>query len=120
MKHVLWGVAALALVAVGPVAAGDLEFKPIDTKKLVVQPSKAAAKLAAGTIDLVGQTAAAGVEKDGFVKTINNVFGFRREVKMPTQPGRSGIPAPNMFSSTQYKDAIKPVMPSSMPSRGRN
>ena len=78
-----------------------------------------AAGLAAGTIDMVGKTAASGIEKDGFVKTINNVFGFRKEVRSPTQPGRSGIPTPNTFTSTQYKDVIKPVMPSSMPARGR-
>jgi hypothetical protein len=119
MKHLLWGVAAVALVAVGPASAGEIEFKPIDTKKLVVQPSKVAAGLAANTIDMVGKTAASGIEKDGFVKTINNVFGFRREVRTPTQPGRSSIPTPTMFSSTQYKDVIKPVMPTSMPARGR-
>ena len=117
MRLMLWGVAAVALVAVGPATAGEVEFKPIDTKKLVIQPSKIAAGLAAGTIDMVGKTAASGIEKDGFVKTINNVFGFRREVASPTQPGRSGIPTPSMFSSTQYKNSLQPVMPSSMPAR---
>jgi hypothetical protein len=117
MKHLLWAAAAVALVAVGPATAGDKEFKPIDTKKLVVQPTQAAAKLAAGTIDLVGQTAASGIEKDGFVKTFNNLFGFKKSTAMPTQPGRSGLPAPSMFQSTQYKNALQPVAPTSMPRR---
>ena len=117
MKQLLWGVAVVALVVAGPAAAGDKEFKPIDTNKLVVQPSQTAAKLAAGTIGMVGQTAASGIEKDGFVKTINNLFGFKRQSVMPTQPGRSGIPAPSVF--TQHSNAIKPVMPTSMPSRQR-
>ena len=119
MRLMLWGVAAVALVAVGPATAGEVEFKPIDTKKLVIQPSKIAAGLAAGTIDMVGKTAADGIGKNGYVKTINNLFGFRRDIRTPTQSGPSAIPTPSMFTSTQYKNALQPVMPSSMPVRAR-
>jgi hypothetical protein len=117
MKHLLLAMVAVALVVGRPASAGEVEFKPIDTKKLVVQPSKVAAGLAASTINMVGSTAATGIEKDGFVKTINNVFGFRREVRTPTQPGRSAIPVPSMFQSTQYRNQLQPVMPTSMPTR---
>lgn len=117
MRNLLWAVAALAAVAGGPATAGDIVYKPIDTKSLVVQPSKAAASLAASTINMVGQTAAGQIEKDGFVKTINNVFGFKRTISSPTQAGPSPLPAPQMFRSTGYGSVIKPVMPISMPAR---
>lgn len=117
MKNLLWGLAALVLVAAKPATAGEVEFKPIDTKKLVVQPSKVAAGLAAATIDMVGQTTAGSLEKNGYVKTINNVFGYKRDVPTPTQMGPSPIPAPTMYKSTQYISPLQPVMPKSMPVR---
>jgi hypothetical protein len=117
MRNLLWATAALAAVAVGPATAGEVQFKPIDTKALVVQPSKAAAAMTAATINMVGQTAAGQIEKDGFVKTINNLFGFKKTIPTPTQAGPSPLPAPQMFKSTGYGSAIKPVMPSSTPVR---
>jgi hypothetical protein len=117
MRNLLWAAAALAVIAVGPATAGEVQFKPIDTKALVVQPSKAAAALAASTINMVGQTAAGQIEKDGFVKTINNVFGFKKSVPTPTQAGPSPLPAPQMFKSTTYGSVIKPMMPIAVPVR---
>jgi hypothetical protein len=117
MKRALWGVAVAAVLA-APATAGEVkEFKPVDTKKLVVQPSRVAADLAAGTINMVGQTAANGIEKDGFVKTINNLFGFRKQIPTPTQLGPSRLPAPSQYP--QYQNALKPVMPINMPARRR-
>jgi hypothetical protein len=117
MRNLLWVTAALAVVAAGPATAGEIEFKPIDTKALVVKPSKTAAALSAATINMVGQTAAGQIEKNGYVKTINNLFGFKKSVPTPTQPGPSPLPAPQMFKSTGYGNAIQPVMPISMPAR---
>jgi hypothetical protein len=117
MRNLLWATAALAAVAVGPATAGEIEFKPIDTKALVVKPSKTAAALASSTINMVGQTAAGQIEKDGFVKTINNLFGAKRTIPTPTQAGPSPLPAPQMFKSTGYGNAIKPVMPVVAPRR---
>ena len=119
MRNLVWVAATLAIVAAGPATAGDITFKPIDTNKLVVKPSKTAADLSAATIKLVGNTAAGAVESDGFVKTINNVFGFKRTQSMPVQPGRSPLPVPQLFPSTQYRSNIVPVMPSSQPVRRR-
>lgn len=108
MKWALCSLVALALTVGAPATAGDMEFRPIDTKKLVVQPSKAAANLAAGTINLVGQTAAGAVEGNGYVKTINNLFGVKRtEPKFQT----NGLPAPNLYPSTKYTNFNTPVMP---------
>ena len=116
MKWIVCGAAAVALLAAVPAQAGDLEFRPIDTKKLVVQPSKTAATLAAGTINLVGQTAASSVEKNGYVKTLNNLFGVK--IKSPTtQTGPSPLPSPNLYKSTMYKNYNTPVMPSAQPVR---
>jgi hypothetical protein len=117
MRNLVWVAGALTLVVAGPATAGDIVFKPIDTNKLVVKPSRAAADLTAKTIELVGNTAAGATESNGYVKTINNLFGFRRAQTMPTQPGRSALPAPYLFPSTQYKSSIQPVMPSSQPVR---
>lgn len=116
--HLLWA-AAVVIVAGGPATAGEVQFKPIDTNKLVVKPSKVAADLSAKTIQLVGNTAAGAVEKDGFVKTINNVFGFRRSVPSPVQPGLSPLPAPGLFQSTGYKSYNTPVRPTLMRAPGR-
>jgi hypothetical protein len=116
MKICLWGIASLALVATGSAGAGDIEFKPINTQKLVVQPSKAAAGLAAQSISLVGQAAGNTIEKNGYVKTINNLFG--KKIFAPrTQAGPSPLPTPTMFSSTQYKSYNTPLMPRAMPRR---
>lgn len=119
MRHLIWAAAALTIVVAGPASAGDIQFKPIDTNKLVVKPSKAVADLSAATIKLVGNTTAGAVEQNGYVKTINNLFGFRRTVESPVQPGRSPLPVPSLFPSTQYKSNITPVMPSSQPVRRR-
>jgi hypothetical protein len=117
MKHLAWSLVALGIVAAGPAVADDSQFKPIDTDKLVVKPTKAAANLSAATIKLVGNTTAGAVESNGYVKTINNLLGFKKPAPtIPVQPGRSALPAPALFSSTQYKN-LTPVMPSSQPTR---
>lgn len=110
MKWVVCAAAALALLGGVPAQAGDIEFKPVDTKRLVVQPSKFAANLAAGTINLVGQQTASSIENNGYIKTINNLFSFKRsEPKFQTGP--SALPSPNLYRSTQYKSYNTPVMP---------
>jgi hypothetical protein len=116
MKNFLWGFVALAILAVGPARAGDVVFKPIDTQKLVVQPSKIAASMAAKTISVVGQTAAGSIEQNGWVKTINNVFG-RKIISPKTQAGPSALPTPNLFSSTQYRNFNTPLTPTTQPVR---
>ncbi|VTU02319.1 unnamed protein product [Gemmataceae bacterium] len=110
MKNLLWAAAAVALVAVGPAPAGDIVYKPIDTNKLVVQPSRTVANVAAQTINVVGNTAAGSLEGNGYIKTINNLFS--RKIIVPhTQRGPSPLPSPNLFPSTQYKSYNTPVMP---------
>jgi hypothetical protein len=116
MRYLLWATAAV-LVAAGPATAGEIEFKPIDTRKLVVQPSRAAAALTAATIDMAGKAAASGLEKNGYVKTINNLFGTKKTVAMPVQPGPSPLPAPQLFQSTRYPSYNTPAMPTAMPVR---
>lgn len=119
MRNLVWAAAAVTIVVAAPATAGDITFKPVDTDKLVVKPSKTVADLTASTIKLVGNTTAGAVEQNGYVKTINNLFGFRREQTSPVQAGRSPIPVPQLFPSTQYKSNIQPVMPSSQPVRRR-
>jgi hypothetical protein len=110
MKHCLWGLAAMALLAAGSARAGDIVFKPIDTSKFVVQPSKATATLAGRTISAIGNVAASSIENNGYVKTINNLFS--KKIIVPhTQSGPSALPAPTLYSSTYYKNYNQPVMP---------
>ena len=116
MKWLVCTAAAVALMAGVPAQAGDVEFRPIDTKNLIVKPTKTAANLAAGTINLVGQQAAGSVEGNGYVKTINNLFS-KKWIVPTTQAGSSALPAPNMYRSTQYKNYNTPVMPTVQPRR---
>lgn len=110
LKKCLWGLAAALLVAVGPARAGDIEFKPIDTKKFVVAPSNATASVAGRTISAIGNVAASSIENNGYVKTINNLFS--KKIIVPhTQVGPSALPAPTQFRSTYYKNYNTPVMP---------
>ena len=109
MKKLLCAGAVLLAVAAGT-AWGDVIYKPIDTNKLVVKPSKTAASLAARTIDMVGQTAGGAIENNGYIKTINNLFS--KKILTPRrQAGPSPLPTPNLFPSTQYKSYNMPVMP---------
>ncbi|MBM3980963.1 MAG: hypothetical protein FJ304_11880 [Planctomycetes bacterium] len=114
MKGLVCFTAVLALMGGVPATAGDIEFRPVDTKKLVIQPTKLAANLAAGTINLAGQTAASSIENNGYIKTINNLFSFKR-TEPKFQSGPSALPSPNLFRSTQYKSYNTPVMPTSQP-----
>lgn len=114
MKWVVCGLVAVALTVGAPATAGDVDFRPVDTNKLVVQPSKKAANLAAGTINLLGQETANAIEGNGYVKTIQNLFSVKR-IEAKFQSGPSAIPSPNMYKSTQYKNYNTPVMPSSQP-----
>ncbi|MCI0699655.1 MAG: hypothetical protein L0241_01025 [Planctomycetia bacterium] len=110
MKWFVCCTAAVALMVSAPAQAGDVTFKPIDTKKLVIQPSKTAANLAAGTINLIGQQAAGSIDNNGYVKTINNLFSIKKWFPT-TQAGPSPLPSPNLYRSTQYKNYNTPVMP---------
>ncbi len=113
MKWAVCCLTAFALLAGLPAIARDYEFKPIDTKRLVVQPSRTAANLAAGTINLVGGATASAVENNGYVKTVNNLSKlFTRDTRQPQyQTGRSNIPSPNLYKSTRYPNYNQPVMP---------
>ena len=110
MKHCLWGLAAMALIGLGPARAGDIVYKPIDPDKFLVRPTKASANLAEKTINSVGQMTSETIKSNGYVKTINNLFS--KKIIVPhTQFGPSALPAPTKFSSTYYKNYNTPVMP---------
>jgi hypothetical protein len=111
---ILTACVALTLNA-GFAAAADRVNQPIDTNKLVVQPSQYAANLASQTIQIAGNSAAETIKKDGFVKTFNNLFKTRTKIVTPTQPG--GLPSPYIFPSTQYKSFNTPEKPIFMPTR---
>ncbi|HJZ56238.1 MAG TPA: hypothetical protein VKE74_14825 [Gemmataceae bacterium] len=115
MKCLLWGVAAVAVMVAVPATIGAVDSKPIDTKTLVVKPTKAVADLTAATINMAGQTAASQLDKNGYVKTINNLF--RKPTPTTIQPGPSPLPLPTLFPSTRYPNYNTPVMPTVMPAR---
>ena len=113
MKKLLWGFAAMAVIAANPASAGQPD--PIDTSKLVVKPTRAVADLTAATINLAGDATASQLKGNGYFKTLNNLL--RAPTPTTIQSGPSPLPRPGMFKSTQYKNYNTPVMPSSMPVR---
>lgn len=110
MRKLLWGAALMAVVGTATVAVADIVYKPVDTNKYVVQPSRAAAGMAARTIDAAGRTAAGALDNNGYIKTINNLFS-KKIIVPTTQAGRSALPSPNLFPSTRYKSYNTPAMP---------
>jgi hypothetical protein len=110
MKLTLLASATVVLFSAGAAKAQNFTFTPIDTNKLVVQPSRTAADLAERSINLLGSTAGSSLANNGFIKTFNNLFS--RTISFPMfQPGRSRLPAPHLFPSTQYPNFNTPVMP---------
>lgn len=107
MRLPIAAACAAILLAAGSSRAGDRVFKPIDTEALVIKPSQTAADLVSQTMKVVGNGVANAVEKDGFVKTFNNLF--RSPTPQTHQP--NGLPLPSMFPSTQYKSYNTPQMP---------
>lgn len=113
MRYWLIGAAA---VAGTQTAAAQAPFvsKPIDTTNLVVRPADTVAGVTSattgGTIRTLGRTVAGAIESNGFVRTINNLFGTRAT---PTQyqPGYSRLPLPSSYLSTKYTSPFKPAVP---------
>lgn len=112
MRRMLLAAAAgLGLSAVGS-AADSPQFvsKPIDTSKYLIQPTDQAAGFLSGLTGAVSRTVAGAIEKDGYVKTINNLFGTKA-TPAPTQ--MNGLPAPSLYPSTGYRNSFQPAMPTS-------
>lgn len=102
--------AVIVLALNGPLCAQDIVYKPIDVNRLLVWPSQASASLAERTIQMLGQATANAVESNGYVKTINNLFG--KKIVVPhTQAGPSPLPAPTLFPSTRYPNYNQPLPP---------
>jgi hypothetical protein len=91
-------------------AQGGLEFRPIDTNKLVVQPTDAATNIFSGTSRMVTRSIASMIETNGVVRTVNNIFS-RESTPPPTQPGMSPLPHVGLYPSTRYKSPLVPAMP---------
>jgi len=107
-----WFLAMVMVPSAGlpPLQAQDIVYKPIDVNKLLVRPTQASASLAERTIQLLGTTAAQAIDNNGYVKTINNLFG--KKIVVPhTQAGPSPLPAPTLFPSTRYPNYNQPPLP---------
>lgn len=115
MKYAIIAAAVLTAVLGAPTSTGASDSKAIDTKKLVVKPTKAIADLTSKTINLAGNAAAGQIESSGYIKTLNNLF--RKPTPTTIQNGPSALPVPRLFPSTQYPNYNVPVMPRSMPVR---
>jgi hypothetical protein len=115
MKYLVSAVAALLLIVALPTSGQAGDGVPIDTKALVIKPTKAVADLTSATIKIAGAGAASQIDNNGYVKTINNLF--RKPTPTLTQPGPSPLPVPQLFKSTAYPNYNTPVMPISMPAR---
>ena len=107
-------VVAMGILATASTAsAQNLEFKPIDPNALVVQPTDAATSIFSTTARYVSRVVADTLDADGFVKTINNLFGRRVPPTATTQPGFSPLPLPGTYPSVNYKTSFSPAMPTS-------
>jgi hypothetical protein len=111
-------VLAVAVAAVGAVVASagtasaqNLEFKPIDTSKFLVQPTDAATNIFARTAQYFSRVVANTIDSDGYVKTINNLLGRTPPANATIQPGMSPLPLPGTYPSTGYKNSFQPAMP---------
>ena len=110
MRRAILAAVAVAATA-GAASAQGLEFKPIDTNALVVQPSDAATNIFSRTARFVSRAVAGTIEENGFVKTLNNLLGFKPQPKQTTQPGLSPLPLPGLYPSTGYRNTFMPAMP---------
>ncbi|MBY0513776.1 MAG: hypothetical protein K2P78_07670 [Gemmataceae bacterium] len=115
MRNVLYGLAAAVVLVAVPTGTGASDGVPIDTKKLVVKPTKAVADLTSQTINLAGSAAAGQIQNNGYVKTFNNIF--KKPTPATIQSGPSPLPVPRLFPSTAYPNYNTPVMPTAMPVR---
>jgi hypothetical protein len=107
-------VAVALLLTQQSASAQGLEYKPIDTSKLVVQPTDTTTGILSGTTRYVSRVVASTIEENGFVKTINNLLGRRPAPKQTTQYGYSPLPLPSSYPSSSYRNSFTPTMPSQM------
>jgi hypothetical protein len=101
----------LTLATAGSAAAQQpLTFKPIDTEALIVKPTDQAAGLFSGISRVSSRIIAGSLDQNGFVKTINNLFGRKTPPPGPQQ-GLSQLPNPGLYPSTRYPNSFQPMMP---------
>jgi hypothetical protein len=110
MRRAILVAVAVAATA-GAASAQGLEFKPIDTTALVVQPTDAATNIFSRTARYISRVVADTIDGNGYVKTLNNLIGIKPQPKQTTQPGLSPLPLPGMYPSSGYKNSFVPVMP---------
>jgi hypothetical protein len=110
MRRAILAAVAVAATA-GAASAQGLEFKPIDTNALVVQPTDAATNIFSRTARYISRVVAGTIDGNGYVKTLNNLIGINPQPKATTQPGRSALPLPGLYPSTGYKNSFVPAMP---------
>ncbi len=114
-RNLVLAAAGFVLLGAGTASAqAPFVSKPIDTNRLLVQPSNVVGSVtgrtASGIIRTAASTAASVIEENGFVKTINNFFG-RRATGTRVQPGFSTLPLTGSFPSSQYRNSFTPRMP---------
>ena len=114
MRRTILGLSLTAL-AVGLTSTGaqaqGLDFRPVDTTKLV-QASDSGVNLVSGTAKILNRAVADTIDNNGFVRTLNNLLGRRADPKATTQPG--GLPLPGQYQSTRYQNSFQPAYPTVM------
>ena len=112
MRRTLFAATVGLWLAVGSATAADgpFQYKPIDTNTLLVKPTDQAAGFFSGVSRTLSRVAAGTIEENGFVRTINNVFGTKKQAPASQV---NGLPAPSLYPSTKYQNSFQPVMPTS-------
>src|SRR5256885_1520282 len=111
MRRILLAAAGALVASAGAASAQGLEFKPIDTTKVIVQPTDATTGILSSTTRYVSRVIADTIDANGFVKTINNLLGRAPAPGATTQPGFSPLPLPGTYPSSGYKNSFTPAMP---------
>lgn len=101
-------LASLALFCAAPAPGADLDYRPVDTSKYLVQPTDAATGFLSNATRALSRVAAKTIDGNGYVKTLNNLFSTSKEAP-PTQP--NGLPSPSLYPGAAYPSSFTPRMP---------
>jgi len=101
-------------------ASAQIKSVPIDTSAYLIKPVDTTTSILGGAARYVSRVAANMIDNNGYVKTVNNLFGKTPDSPSPaTQTGFSPLPHPGLYPSNYYKSPLQPVLPKYQTYQGR-
>ena len=104
------GILAGLACSTGSAHAQQFKSVPVDTNALIVKPVDTTTSIVGNTFRYFSRVAANVISNDGYIKTINNLFGIKK-TDPAVQNGISPLPDPSRYPSTYYNSPIKPEFP---------